>query len=89
MRAVCRQHGGALALTSANLSGEPSPLEASNFEALWPACAVVFDGGIIEADRAGSTVVDLSAPGTYRIVRAGIAQEATEALLQKAGLVRL
>lgn len=71
MRTVCRQHGMAIALTSANISGAASPISIHDFEELWPQCAAVFDGGVIGADRAGSTVVDLSVCSTFRILREG------------------
>ncbi len=71
MRTVCRQHGRAIALTSANISGAASPVSVHDFEELWPQCAAVFDGGVIGADRAGSTVVDLSVSCAFRILREG------------------
>ena len=69
----------ALALTSANPSGAPSCLDAHEFESLWPRLGLVCDGGLIGGDsgadektlRAGSTVIDLSIPNTFAIVRAG------------------
>ena len=83
MRAVCRSHGGAIALTSANISGGTSPLSVNDFMHLWPHCAEVFNGKRILADRAGSTIVDLTAAGKFKIVRMGVALEAAEkALLQ-------
>jgi len=76
IRAVASAHGGALALTSANVSGAPSSVAVGEFRPLWPACAKVFDGGLLGEDRAGSTVLDLSGVGdgraaTYSILRAG------------------
>jgi 2',5'-phosphodiesterase len=71
IRAVCRQHRGALALTSANISGQKSSLAVDEFEALWPQCDVVFDGGAISSSRKGSTIVDLTVAGEYRFVRQG------------------
>lgn len=42
------------------------------FEELWPKLAVVVDGGPIGSkNRLGSTVVDLSVLGKYRIIRPG------------------
>jgi 2',5'-phosphodiesterase len=38
---------------------------------LWPSCALVFDGGHLEAGRAGSTVIDLTQPGCFAIARRG------------------
>jgi 2',5'-phosphodiesterase len=71
IRAVCRQHRAALALTSANISGGMSSVEVGEFEELWPACSLVFDGGRLDAGRSGSTVVDLTQPGRFAIARRG------------------
>ena len=71
LRAVCRQHKGALALTSANVSGGRSSVEPAEFAALWSQCAAVFDGGRAAAGRAGSTILDLTVPGQFRVVRRG------------------
>ena len=72
VRAVCRLHRGAIALTSANKSGETSTTAVEEFAPLWDACERVFDGGRIDARRLGSTIVDLSSrDGTYAIVREG------------------
>jgi len=72
VRAVCRAHGGAIALTSANRSGEVSTTAVEEFAPLWADCEEVFDGGRIEGSRLGSTIVDLSARGgLYGIVREG------------------
>lgn len=77
--------GGPLALTSANLSGQPSPLRAGEFSELYPQLACVVDGGALGDSplaRLGSTVVDLSQAGTFRIVRAGSAEWATRRVLE-------
>lgn len=79
---VCRQHDGAIALTSANLSGGTSPLEVSEFQELWPALASVFDEGPLAPNRAGSTIVDLTEPGSFKIVRDGSALGMVLELLQ-------
>lgn len=76
IRAVCRQHRSAIALTSANVSGHPSCISTEEFEPLWPDCDVVFDGGIIPGNRDGSTIVDLTVPGQFKIVREGAGLEA-------------
>lgn len=86
MRAVCRRHGGAIALTSANISGGTSPLSVNDFMHLWPQCAAVFNGKRIQADRAGSTIVDLSAAGQFKIVRKGVAFDAAAQALLQCGL---
>jgi 2',5'-phosphodiesterase len=82
LRAAARTAGGALALTSANVSGERSSVTVGEFRPLWPRCAAVFDGGALAAGRAGSTVVDLTRPGRFRVARAGVAAAETAALLR-------
>ena len=66
-----------LALTSANLSGEPSAGSVHEFRKLWPKLDAVFDGGQLNSGsdpfRLGSTVVDLSVPKKFRIIRKGCA----------------
>jgi 2',5'-phosphodiesterase len=90
LRAAARQHRGALALTSANPSGAPSSVAAGEFRALWPRCDAVFDGGALGAGREGSTVVDLSVAGRFRVARRGAELEATlRALRETYGLTEL
>ncbi|KAL5275312.1 YRDC family protein [Megaselia abdita] len=65
-----------LALTSANRSSEPSSLSISEFKELWPKLPAIFDYGKIgltEENRLASTVIDLSEPGRYTIIREGVA----------------
>ncbi|XP_076059204.1 threonyl-carbamoyl synthesis 1 [Oratosquilla oratoria] len=84
---VCQEP---LALTSANLSSKPSALTVAEFEELWPSLHTVYDGGKLgEANecRTGSTIVDLSQPGSYRIIRRGIAFSQTVELLHQYGLI--
>lgn len=71
IRVIARGSGSALALTSANLSGQPSSVCIKDFEKLWKHCAYVYDGGVLPSGRAGSTVVQLTKPGKYKILRAG------------------
>lgn len=71
IRFIARGSGTALALTSANLSGQPSSVCIKDFENLWQHCVYVYDGGVLPAGRAGSTVVDLSRLGKYKILRPG------------------
>lgn len=79
VRDVCRAHGGAIALTSANISGDTGPKDISEFRELWSECAAVFDGGTIDAaGRAGSTIIDLSEAGYFRILRRGAEQAAAD-----------
>ena len=88
IRSLCRQHGSALALTSANLSGAASTTHPDEFRQLWSLCAVVVDAGRICGSRAGSTVVDLAVPGSYAVVRPGSHAAETRATLSESfGLV--
>uniref|UniRef100_A0A7N0R8N8 Threonylcarbamoyl-AMP synthase n=1 Tax=Kalanchoe fedtschenkoi TaxID=63787 RepID=A0A7N0R8N8_KALFE len=88
IRAIARGSGSALALTSANLSGEPSSVCTKDFEKMWHQIAYVYDGGLLPAGRAGSTIVDLSNPGTYKIVRPGSAEKETVAIVESYSLVQ-
>lgn len=79
-----------LTLTSANLSGLPSSLAVEEFSNIWSQLGAVYNGGPIPdgpSARHGSTVVDLSTPGVYRIIRPGSALDNTVAKLHKYGLV--
>lgn len=59
------------------------------FKDLWPSLEAVFDGGRLPESRAGSTIVDLTVPGTYRVIREGSALAlGTEILEGRYGLVR-
>ncbi len=74
-RAVIRACGGALAVTSANRSGQPSPLTAREAaSALGEGVALVLDGGTCAGGQP-STVVDVGG-GELRIVRPGPLDEA-------------
>ncbi|KAI9076201.1 hypothetical protein K1719_041899 [Acacia pycnantha] len=87
IRAIARGSGTALALTSANLSGQSSSVCIKDFEDLWRHCAYVYDGGLLPSGRAGSTIVDLTTPSKYKILRPGSAKEETVAILEKHSLV--
>lgn len=87
IRLIARGSGSALALTSANLSGQPSSVDIKEFEILWKHCSYIYDGGVIAFDRGGSTVVDLTEMGKYKILRPGSAKEETVAILEKHDLV--
>lgn len=91
IREVCRLCAGSpLALTSANLSNQPSTLAVEEFEGLFPRLDAVFDGGRISAEtdeaRLGSTIVDLSAAGVYSVNRAGCALARTREVMEKHGI---
>uniref|UniRef100_A0A5S6QJD9 Threonylcarbamoyl-AMP synthase n=1 Tax=Trichuris muris TaxID=70415 RepID=A0A5S6QJD9_TRIMR len=72
---VCCQIEQPLALTSANASNSRNSLAVSDFGDLFPYLSLVVDGGTIQSDLprhlSGSTVVDLSIVGHYKIVREG------------------
>ncbi|XP_066355778.1 uncharacterized protein [Miscanthus floridulus] len=87
IRSIAHGAGSALALTSANLSGQPSSVCVKDFEGLWPHCSYVFDGGVLPSGRAGSTIVDLITPGFYKILRDGSSRKETAAVLGKFGFV--
>ena len=90
IRDVCRLHGGALALSSANISGGRSPIDVSEFRELWPQCTAVFDGDTLHSGgRHGSTIIDLSERGRFRIVRRGSDQLAAEYAQQCRAVFRL
>lgn len=88
IRKVAEQFGKPIALTSANTSSEPSTLRISEFEKLWPMLGAVFDGGSLPGSRKASTVVDLSYPNHFHILRDGSALESTLAVMDTFGLIR-
>ncbi|KAJ9188861.1 hypothetical protein P3X46_000218 [Hevea brasiliensis] len=73
----------AVALTIANLSGLLRGVCVKDFENLWEHCAYVYDGGVLPSGPAGSTVVDLSRPVKYKILRPESANEETVTILEK------
>lgn len=84
VRDLCRLCGP-LGLTSANISSEASCLTVNEFIHLWPKLSAVFDGGPLggsDPKRLGSTVVDLSVKGCFKIIRSGCAFTQTANLLQ-------
>ncbi|XP_055837681.1 threonylcarbamoyl-AMP synthase [Episyrphus balteatus] len=82
---LCDKFDQPLALTSANKSAEQSSLNIQEFECLWPHLGGIFDGGqlgVTEECRSASTVIDLSLPGRYKIVREGIALKRTLSIME-------
>lgn len=82
---------GPIALTSANVSNEPSSLHPDEFSVLWPELDGIFypmskTMKMSEERRVGSTVVNLSQSGCFKIVRCGIAAELISGRLKRAGL---
>ena len=100
VRELCRKVqllegcSGPIALTSANISGSDSCLEVDEFaENLFARpeskLEIIFDGGRLgetRLSRLGSTIVDLSTKGYYKIIRQGSAEQNTVRILQKHGL---
>lgn len=96
VRVIC-EAVGPLALTSANKSGEASPLNATDFEELWPEVDCVINSGALQnilpeselrLQRLGSTVVDLTEKNLYKIVREGCALNRTIRTLDRFGYRR-
>lgn len=81
---------GPIALTSANVSSEPSSLHPKEFSILWPKLGGIFytlePRKSSDHRRIGSTVVDLTQPGCYRVVRRGIGAKYILSMLNNAGL---
>jgi tRNA threonylcarbamoyl adenosine modification protein (Sua5/YciO/YrdC/YwlC family) len=62
-----------IALTSANISNDPSSVCIDEFKILWSQIDLIIDGGLLGSnDRRGSTIIDLSNQGYYHIQRHGI-----------------
>lgn len=85
---------GPLALTSANISSEPSTLYVDEFSTLWPELDGIFHdipntSKISDKRRIGSTVVDLSQSGYYKIIRVGIGANIIIGTLNKSGLKKI
>uniref|UniRef100_A0A8C4ZKI9 Threonylcarbamoyl-AMP synthase n=1 Tax=Gadus morhua TaxID=8049 RepID=A0A8C4ZKI9_GADMO len=84
LRRLCQMCEEPLALTSANISSQTSTVAVHEFQDLWPRLALVVDDGPIgDQNRLGSTVVDLSVLGKYRVIRPGCAFSSTVDLLQR------
>lgn len=79
-----------VALTSANFSNELSSLSIKEFEPLFGHLGAVFDGGLLshglDENRTGSTVIDMSKKGHYKIIRRGISYEMFVKILNSHGL---
>ncbi|KPP65308.1 yrdC domain-containing protein, mitochondrial-like [Scleropages formosus] len=86
IRQLSQMCGEPLALTSANVSSHRSTVAVHEFRDLWPRLGLVVDGGQIgdrsPQSRLGSTVIDLSVPGKYRIIRPGCALSSTTDVLK-------
>lgn len=86
VRGLSRSFGVPLALTSANTSSHASTVKIDEFEHLWPHCAFVFDAGSLRGGRAGSTIVDLTQEGVFKVVRPGSVLQKTKETLARFGL---
>ncbi|XP_046834171.1 yrdC domain-containing protein, mitochondrial [Vespa crabro] len=83
---------GPLALTSANESNKLSSVHPNEFSELWPELAGIFyqqaenKKHVSELQRLGSTVIDLSQAGQYKILRKGIKLKYCTEVLRRYGL---
>lgn len=93
LRSVVRLVGQPLALTSANESNKRSTLYPEEFEALWPNVSGIFytRGKIKDSEirRCGSTIVDLTQKGCFKIIRVGRALHSTRSAIEKFGWYQL
>lgn len=82
---LAKQCDGPIALTSANVSNTRSSLSVDEFQDLWKHLDLICDEGPLadtNLSRSGSTVVDLSVQGKYKIIRGGSARKPTVTLLE-------
>lgn len=89
MNQVTKTFDMPVALTSANFSNEPSTLSIKEFQHLFGQLGAVFDGGLLshlEENRTGSSVIDLSKEGCYKVIRRGISYEKIVKILTSHGL---
>ncbi|KAK2575865.1 hypothetical protein KPH14_007237 [Odynerus spinipes] len=82
---------GPLALTSANESNAPSGVHPGEFSNLWPELGGIFYNAsnkkfVHPLERTGSTVIDLSQTGYYKILRNGVKSKQCIMLLHRFGL---
>lgn len=88
IRNVCDSLGDPIALTSANISSEPSAINIDELQLLWEKVSAVIDDGILSSgDRQGSTVIDLTVNGHFRIIRSGATVSQVVLVLQSFGLI--
>lgn len=81
--------GKPLALTSANLSSQPSSVIIDEFKEIWCKLSAIFDGGHLGLNHSASTIIDLSNSGKYLILREGVALEETKRILKQFQLKNL
>ena len=82
---LCSLINEPLALTSANKSCDKSCVRIEEFSHLWPMLDAVIDGGPLNEDpkKLGSTVIDLSQPNFFRIIRKGCALNQARTILSE------
>lgn len=80
---LTRGFGKPIALSSANTSNRLSTVSCLEFRELWSKIPAVFDGGVTNVSREGSTVIDLSEVGKYYIIRDGVAYDETVKILKQ------
>ncbi|XP_051171481.1 threonylcarbamoyl-AMP synthase [Leptopilina boulardi] len=91
LRNVVKYVGEPLALTSANESNCPSTIHPDEFKSLWPSLDGIFYDNINMREdrrRLGSTIIDLTEPGYYKLIRPGAACFKTTQYLIEFGFVR-
>ncbi|XP_063973267.1 threonylcarbamoyl-AMP synthase [Diachasmimorpha longicaudata] len=93
LRSLCKIIDEPLALTSANSSDQPSSLTADEFEHLWPQLGGIFytiidKNKLDDSYRVGSTVVDLTVPNEFYIIRRGIFVDRVFKTMYRHGLQR-
>ncbi|CAD6191534.1 unnamed protein product [Caenorhabditis auriculariae] len=86
--AICERVDQPVAQTSANVSGSLfNPTSTADFQDLLRYIDLVLDGGVIQNEKCqASTIVDLTLPGSYKIVRDGFRRDKTEEMLSSFGL---
>lgn len=92
VRQLCERLNEPLALTSANLSDTGASASTHEFQDLWPLIENVFDGGQlgdVDPDRLGSTVIDLSIPNHFSVIRDGCAIKQVMQVMHKNFLTSL
>lgn len=91
IRSICKIIKQPLALTSANLSNKPSSLVTDEFRELWPNIDGIFYSilnrkHLDDSFRAGSTVVDLTEPTKFSIIRKGVSFERVVKICYRHGI---
>lgn len=82
---LLREYGGALASTSANLSGRPAALSVADaLKSIDGEPEIAVDGGALPADSRASTVILVKADSSWKILRPGpVSEESLKDLLHR------